>query len=99
MQKLARCNYVAYLWKHAHLRDPLENIQPTDHGWKEVNGDFVRLWFTGSQMPTMRSKTMEPEDVTDGDEDDDDNYDYSMIITGDDSEDEEDSDDDDNEND
>jgi len=95
MQKLARCNYVAYLWKHAHLRDPLENIQPTDHGWKEVNGDFVPLWFTGSQMPTILSKTMEPEDVTDGDEDDDDND----CITDDDSEDEEDSDDDDNGND
>ena len=34
MQNIARCNYVAHLWKHAHLRDPLENIQPTDHGWK-----------------------------------------------------------------
>ncbi|KAG1648372.1 hypothetical protein GQR58_029891 [Nymphon striatum] len=36
VQKLARCNYVAYLWKHENLRDPLENIQPTDHGWKET---------------------------------------------------------------
>ncbi|CAM1325024.1 Uncharacterised protein g8847 [Pycnogonum litorale] len=96
MQKLARCNYVAYLWKHAHLRDPLENIQPTDHLWKEVNGDFVPLWFTGSQMPTMLSKTIEPEDVTDEDEDDDD--DDNDCITDDDSEDE-DSDDDDNGND
>ncbi|CAM1323931.1 Uncharacterised protein g8524 [Pycnogonum litorale] len=95
MRKLARCNYVAYLWKHAHLRDPLENIPPTDHGWKEVNGDFVPLWFTGSQMPTMLSKTMEPEDVTDRDDDDDDND----CITEDDSEDEEDSDDYDNGND
>ena len=89
VQKLARCNYVAYLWKHAHLRDPLEDIQPTDHGWKKVNGVFVPLWFTCSQMPTVFSETMEPEDVLDEDEGDDDND----CITDDDDGDSEDEDD------
>ena len=28
MQKLARCNYVAYLWKHAHLRDHGQTCKP-----------------------------------------------------------------------
>ena len=56
MQKLARCNYVANLWKHAHLRDPLANMQPTDHGWKEDNGVFLPLWFTGSHIPTVLLK-------------------------------------------
>ncbi|KAG1684708.1 hypothetical protein GQR58_009314 [Nymphon striatum] len=73
VQKLARCNYVAYLWKHANLRDPQENIQPTDHGWKEVNGIFLPVWFTGSQMPTILAETIAPEDVADGDEDGEDN--------------------------
>ncbi|KAG1693768.1 Peripheral-type benzodiazepine receptor-associated protein 1 [Nymphon striatum] len=73
VQKLARCNYVAYLWKHANLRDPLENIQPTDYGWKEVNGIFLPVWFTGSQMPTILAETIAPEDVADGVEDGEDN--------------------------
>ena len=80
---------MTYLWKHAHLRDPLENIQPTDHGWKEVNGVFVPLWFTCSQMSTVLSETMEPEDVLHEDEGDDDNN----CITDDDDGDSEDEDD------
>ena len=70
IQKLARCNYVAYLWKHAHLRDPLINMQPTDHGWKEDNGVyyhsgllavichmyFLRPWI--QQMSQMGKMTM-----------------------------------------
>ena len=88
-QKMRRCNYVAYLWKHAHLKDPLENIQPTDHGWKEVNGVFLPLWFTGSQMPTVLSETIGPEDITDVEEDDSDND----SISDSESEDEDDSDD------
>lgn len=72
LQKIARCNYVTYLWKHADKRDPLENMQPTDHGWKDVDGIYMPIWFTGSQMPAVLSETMEPEDVADADEDDDD---------------------------
>lgn len=75
-QKLARSNYVAYLWKHANLRDPLQDMEPTDHGWKQANGVFVPVWFTGSQMPTSLSATLEP-DGMDGDVDDeDDREDY-----------------------
>jgi len=97
LQTLARCNYVAYLWKHARVRDPLQNIQPTDHGWKEVNGAFVQIWFTGSQMPNVLSETMEPEDVTDRDEDedDDDDDDDNDCFTDDDSDDDDNRDDDD----
>jgi hypothetical protein len=91
MQKIARCNYVAYLWKHADMRDPLENMQPTDHGWKEVDGVYLPLWFTGSQMPAVLSETMEPEDVTDAEEDDCDERDN---FTDDESEDERESDED-----
>ena len=40
MLKFARSNYVAYLWKHAYMRDPLKDISPTEHGWKEENGIF-----------------------------------------------------------
>ena len=92
LQKFARCNYVAYLWKHAHLRHPLENMQPTDHGWKEVNGVLEPVWFIGSQMPTVLSDTMELDDVIEEEDDDDDND----SITDDDSDDNGDSDEDDN---
>ena len=70
MQKIARCNYVAYLWKHADMRDPLENMQPTDHDWEEVDGVYLPIWFTGRQMPAVLSKTLEPEDDTDAEEND-----------------------------
>ena len=92
VQKLARCNYLAYLWKHAHLRDPLANMQPTDHGWKEDNRVFLPLWFTGSYVPTVLSETMDPTDVSDGKDDDADNDEDNDNITEDESEDDDDSD-------
>jgi hypothetical protein len=64
VQKLARCKYVAYFWKHASLRDPVENIQPTDHGWKEVNRVFDQSGLLTFRY-AMLSETMEPEDVID----------------------------------
>jgi len=81
-KKITADSYVAYLWKHAHLRDPFHNTQPTDHGWKGVNRVFVPLWFTGSQMPTVLSETMEPNDVTDENDDDDDDDDDSSASRG-----------------
>ena len=84
MHKLARCNYVTYLWKHAHLRDTLANMQTTDHGWKEDNGVFPPLRFTGM--------TMDPTDVSDGKDDDDDNDEDNYNITEDEYEDDDDSD-------
>ena len=60
--------FVAYIWKHAHLKDPLENMQPTDHGYKEVNGIFLPIWFTGSQIPTILSEIMESKNIEDVDE-------------------------------
>jgi hypothetical protein len=53
---------VAYL-EACTSRRPIENKQPTSHGWKEVF--FLPLWFTGSQMPTMLYVTIEPDDVPD----------------------------------
>ncbi len=76
VQKLARCNlYVAYLWKHANEKDPIRSMKPTDHGWKESNGIFVPVWFTGRQMPTILSTTMDPTDISNEEEEDDDDDD------------------------
>jgi len=82
---------VAYLWKHAHIRDPLATMQPTDHGLKEENRVFLPLWFAGSQMPTMISETMHPTDFSDKENDDDDEDNNDSITEGD-SEDEDDND-------
>ena len=99
MQKcsVAKTGSLAYLWKHAHLIDLLQNIQfqPTDYGCKEVNRAFVPVWFTGSQiMPNVLSENMEPEDR---DEDEDDADDDCFI--DDDSEDDDNADDEDNDGD
>ena len=40
-----------------------------------VSGVFQPLWFTGSHMPNILTKTLEPEDVTDADGDEDNIYD------------------------
>ncbi len=101
VQKLARCNYVAYLWKHANEKDPIRNMKPTDHRWKESNGIFVPVWFTGRQMPTILSATMDSTDISneeeeddDDDDDDDDDSDANENDTEDVSDDEKDSDND-----
>ena len=74
------------------LRDPLANIQPTDHGWKETMEFFLPLWFTGSHMPNVLSETMDPTDISDGKDDDDDNDEDNDNITEEESEDGDDSD-------
>ena len=40
---MKRCNFVAYIWKHAHFKDPLKNMQPTDNDYKEVNDIFLPI--------------------------------------------------------
>ncbi len=65
-------------------------MKPTDHGWKESNGIFVPVWFTGRQMPIILSATMDPTDISNEEEEDDDD---------DDDDDGDDDDSDDNEND
>ena len=61
---MKRCNFVAYIiWKHDHFKAPLEKMQPTDHGYKEVNGFFLPIWFTGSQIPIILSEIMESKDI------------------------------------
>ena len=54
------------------MKDPLENMEPTDHGWREINGVYLPVWFTGSQMTAVLSDTMQPEDVAEAEEDDND---------------------------
>ena len=69
----------------------LANMQLTDHGWKEDNGFFLPLWFTGSHMPTVLYETIDPTDVSDGKDDDDDNDEDNDNITEDESEDDDES--------
>jgi hypothetical protein len=60
VQKLTGCKYVAYLWKHAHLRDTLQNIQPQIMGGKRLTDHSGLLAF----IYAMLAETMEPQDVT-----------------------------------
>lgn len=62
-QKIARCNYVTYMRKYGHLINPQDNSHPTDHSCKKVDGLYVPHWFSGSQMSTVLSETLEPEDI------------------------------------
>ena len=63
LQKLARW----HISGSTHISEIHYRIctQQTMAGTKSV-------WFTGSQMPNVLSETIEPQDVTEGDEDEDD---------------------------
>ena len=49
--KIARANYVCYLWKHAHQHDPAPEYAPTDCGWELKNAKYNIKWYSGAQMP------------------------------------------------
>lgn len=66
VQKRTRSKYVTYMWKNGHQKDPLANVQPTDHGWKEVNGVYLPI----------SPGTMHPDDLVAVEDDDDDDHDY-----------------------
>ena len=79
--KIARSNYVCYLWKHAHQYNPAPDINPLDCGWELNAGKFSMKWYDGEQMPESVSGSIdgeendldENEDIYDssGDENDD----------------------------
>ena len=60
-QKIMRCNYVAYMWKHATEKDPLQNIDPAAH----EDGTYLPIWFSGQQLPQDLSDTMDYSDTVD----------------------------------
>lgn len=50
-QKVKRSNAVAWMWKRANLSNPLEDIDPTCHGWNLENGKYQVKWYEGSMSP------------------------------------------------
>ena len=83
-QKMKRCNFVSYMWKHAHLKDPMKDIQAKDHGYQEENGTISIKWYVGSHMPSNLAGTIEVDNIENTHDDDDesfdeevDSYDYS----------------------
>ena len=71
-QKFLRCNYVAYMWKHAHIQDPLPDTSPTMHGWQESEGLYIPVLFKGSQVPLNLSETITSSDRPEDEESDND---------------------------
>ena len=49
--KMKRSNFITYLWKRASLPHPINEVDPTEHGWKLVNGKYELEWFTCEQVP------------------------------------------------
>lgn len=77
VQKVKRTNYVAMIWKNAHLQDPVSNstTDPTESGWQLIDGKFKMVWFLGDQMPEDVGKLMlTADEVTPTDDDDLDEY-------------------------
>lgn len=53
LMKIQRANYVAALWKNAHMQNPLTNFEagPTECGWALRDGEYRICWFVGEQLP------------------------------------------------
>ena len=68
LQKLKRCNFVTYFWKHANLKNPLGNIHPAENGYRDDKDIFKMIWYTGSQIPSILFDTMESKDIINVDE-------------------------------
>lgn len=49
-QKVKCTNYVAMLWKNAHLQDPTAAADPTRSGWCLQDGNYKIQWYKGEQM-------------------------------------------------
>ena len=51
LMKVLRSNYVSYLWRNAHLRDPTSNIKPDGQGWIIIENTYHVKWFDCDQVP------------------------------------------------
>ena len=51
LQKIARVNYVTYIWKHAHEKHPNEDFNPEESGWKLSDGHYTINWYDGKEIP------------------------------------------------
>ncbi len=50
INKAVRCNYVAYVWKHAHLTNPFA-ASSEDHGWVLKGNKYNINWFDCDRLP------------------------------------------------
>ncbi|CAG9771626.1 unnamed protein product [Ceutorhynchus assimilis] len=71
-QHLSRSRYIGHMWRHAHLKHPLQILpcSPTESGWKLEGNKLVFNWFDGPALPTGVISDIVI-DREDSDEDDD----------------------------
>ncbi|CAG9770201.1 unnamed protein product [Ceutorhynchus assimilis] len=71
-QHLSRSRYIGHMWRHAHLKHPLQILpcSPTESGWKLEGNELVFNWFDGPALPTGVISDIVI-DREDSDEDDD----------------------------
>jgi len=50
-QKLRRAHLVSIIWGNADSPQPGDGLDPLDYGWKEKNGCYVPIWFSGPTLP------------------------------------------------
>ena len=58
--QLKRTNYIASMWKRAHLQKPC-TAEPEGNGWAQENGKYVIDWYDGDQLPTQIYQTLNTE--------------------------------------
>jgi len=50
LENIKRINYVASMWKNAHLQNPVR-FKPDGNGWVLDNGRYNLRWFFDNQIP------------------------------------------------
>ena len=78
-QHIHRAQYVTSLWCAAATTQPTRGMEPTNYGWRMVNGYLTPQWFEGESLPTSVLEAEEQSepvgDVESPDAHDDDDYD------------------------
>ncbi|XP_061709490.1 uncharacterized protein LOC133519502 [Cydia pomonella] len=50
-----RTLYITKIWKNAHEKNPVGDLDPNDCGWEEKDGTLTFKWFKGEQLPQFYS--------------------------------------------
>ena len=65
-QKIARSNYVSYIWKHVNVANPAEGLDPLKSAWKLHDGKYAIHWYDSDPMPENVSANIN-DDLLDSD--------------------------------
>ena len=70
IMKIARANYVTYIWKYKHLHEPDAGVNQLDSRWELKDDKFAMVWYDGPQMPETMASDLYEDDFQNEDNED-----------------------------